>query len=113
MEMDYEDDVLTDEEWAREQEQRIIDAESVALSAEREEQALLANSRARLIQEELQLLADNPQLRRRLRRGHVSTALPYADSRRPTDPNDTSRRHVMDYAGRNSDRDRNYAAGLL
>ena len=67
----------------------------------------------RAIQEQLQLLADDPQLRRRLGRGRVSTKnLPFADSRRSTDPDDQSRRYVMDVAGRNRDRERNYAAGL-
>lgn len=67
----------------------------------------------RAIQEQLQLLADNPQLRHRLGVRRVSTQAPFADSRRPTDPNDQTRRHPMDVAGNSGDRDRNYAAGLL
>jgi hypothetical protein len=67
----------------------------------------------RAIQEQLQLLADNPQLRHRLGVRRVTTEAPFADSRRRTDPNDRTRRHVMDVAGCNSDRERNYAAGLL
>ena len=67
----------------------------------------------RAIQEQLQLLADNPQLRHRLGYRRVSTTAPFADSRRPTDADDRNRRHIMDVAGRTSDRERNYAAGLL
>jgi hypothetical protein len=65
------------------------------------------------IQEQLQLLADNPQLRHRLGYARVSSAAPYADSRRSTDPNDSSRRHIMDNGVRSTDAHRNYAAGLL
>jgi len=67
----------------------------------------------RAIQEQLQLLADNPQLRHRLGYRRAITALPFSDSRRITDPDDASRRHVMDVAGRTSDREQNYATGLL
>ena len=67
----------------------------------------------RAIQEQLQVLADNPQMRHRLGHGRVTTRAPYADSRRPTDPLDSSRRHVMDCPGRDRDRDANYATGLL
>ncbi len=70
-------------------------------------------SEIRAIQEQLQVLADNPQLRHRLGYRRATTEAPYADSRRHTDPDDRTRRHVMDVAGRNSDRERNYAAGLL
>jgi hypothetical protein len=70
-------------------------------------------SEIRAIQEQLQLLADSPQLRRRLGYGRVTTAAPFADSRRPTDPKDASRRYAADYTNPNSDRNRNYAAGLL
>ncbi len=67
----------------------------------------------RALLDQLQLLADSPQLRHRLGYARVSTAPPYADSRRPTDPKEGSRRYVMDCGGRDSDRERNYAAGLL
>ncbi len=71
-------------------------------------------SEIRAIQEQLQLLADDSQLRHRLGYRRASTKdLPVADSRRRTDPDDRTRRHVMDVAGRNSDRERNYTAGLL
>lgn len=66
----------------------------------------------RAIQEELQLLADNPKLRRR-HGDRVRVASPFADSRRPTDAGDRSQRFISDcrvYAG---DQSRNYAAGLL
>ena len=65
------------------------------------------------IQEQLQLLADNPQLRDRLGHGRVSTRAPYADSCRPNDPHDPSQRYVGDYSNPNRDRQRNYATGLL
>ena len=66
------------------------------------------------ILEQLQLLADNPQLRHRLgyRRASV-TDLPFADSRRRTDPNDQSRRHIADIASNARDADANYGSGLL
>jgi hypothetical protein len=67
----------------------------------------------RALLDQLQLLADSPQLRHRLGYGRVSVQPPFADSRRPTDPDDGSRRYVMDNSGRDSDRERNYAAGLL
>lgn len=67
----------------------------------------------RAILDQLQLIADNPQLRKRLGYGRVSLTAPYADSRRPTDAGDRTRRFMADYRGRSSDRDRNYAAGLL
>ncbi len=67
----------------------------------------------RALQEQLQLIADCPQLRHRLGYARVSSQAPFADSRRPTDPGDTTRRYVMDYSGRNGDRDRNHASGLL
>lgn len=70
-----------------------------------------AEIRAR--QAELQLLADSPQLRHRRGLVRVSIAPPFADSRRPTDPDDGSRMWVMDYRFRASDAQRNYAAGLL
>jgi hypothetical protein len=70
-------------------------------------------SEIRAIQEQLEHLADNPQLRHRLGIRRVTTEAPFAGSRRRTDPNDRTRRHVMDVAARNSDRERNYAAGLL
>ena len=53
------------------------------------------------ILDQLQDLADRPQLRHRL--GFVS----YADSRRPT------QNGLMDYRTYHRDQDRNYAAGLL
>lgn len=67
----------------------------------------------RALQEQLQALADNPQLRHRLGYRRVTMETPFADSRRSTDPNDRTQRHVMDVAGRNSDREKNYATGLL
>ena len=67
----------------------------------------------RAILDELQLVADNPQLRRRLGYGRVAVTAPYADSRRPTDASDRSRRSMADYRDPSRDRDRNYAAGLL
>jgi hypothetical protein len=67
----------------------------------------------RALLEQLQLIADSPQLRHRLGYSRVSSDAPYADSRRPTDPNDGSRLYVMDYQFPASDAQRNYAAGLL
>ncbi len=61
----------------------------------------------RLIQEHLQLIADRPQLRRRLGYGRVAITAPYADSRRPTAGG------RMDNRSYYNDQDRNYAAGLL
>lgn len=61
----------------------------------------------RTIQEQLQVLADHPQLRHRLGYGRVSVEAPYADSRRP---NSNGRMDFMSYC---RDQDRNYAAGLL
>jgi hypothetical protein len=63
--------------------------------------------------DQLQLLADSPQLRHRLGYVPVSVTPPYADSRRPTDPDDGSRLWVMDYTSPPTDAQRNYAAGLL
>ena len=66
------------------------------------------------ILEQLQLLADSPQLRHRLGYSRLSTTdLPYADSRRPTDPNDRTQRHIADIASYTRDADANYAVGLL
>lgn len=66
----------------------------------------------RAIQKELQLLADNPQMRRR--RGHlISYEAPYSDSRRSTDTENRSRRSVTDCGTYAADQSRNYAAGLL
>jgi hypothetical protein len=64
----------------------------------------------RIIQADLQLLADRPQLRRKRGYGRVSAEAPYADSRRPTDPRGGYR---IDNRPRAGDADRNYAAGLL
>jgi hypothetical protein len=61
----------------------------------------------RAIQEQLQLLADRPQLRNRLGYGRAAAITPYADSRRPTADG------RMDYRSYSADQDRNYAAGLL
>lgn len=63
----------------------------------------------RAILDQLQLLADRPQLRHRLGYGRVSAKAPYADSRRPTDP----REYGIDYSSPSRDKQRNYAAGLL
>lgn len=62
------------------------------------------------ILEQLQLLADRPQLRQTLGYGRVSATAPYADSRRRTDPRN---RRGMDYTSPKRDQERNYAAGLL
>lgn len=62
---------------------------------------------------QLQVVADNPQIRHRLGYARVSSEAPYADSRRPTEPDDGSRRYVMDYRNPARDAQRNYAAGLL
>ena len=64
----------------------------------------------RAILDQLQLLADQPQLRHRVGRVRVTTEAPFADSRRPTDP---TGRYRIDNGSRGSDQDRNYAAGLL
>lgn len=64
----------------------------------------------RAILEQLQLLADRPQLRHRLGYGKVRTEAPYADSRRPTDPRGGYR---IDYRSRSCDQENNYATGLL
>jgi hypothetical protein len=63
--------------------------------------------------DELQRLADRPQLRHRLGLGRVSAAMPFADSRQPTDPADGTRLWVMDYSFSAHDAEKNYAAGLL
>jgi hypothetical protein len=62
------------------------------------------------IMEQLQLLADRPQLRHQLGYARVSANAPYADSRRRTDPR---RGWGMDYTSPKCDQNRNYAAGLL
>lgn len=67
-----------------------------------------------LIQSQLQMLADNPQLIARMR-GHREldglATLP-RDSRRPTDPR-SHRRYVADNGTYGSDQAVNCAAGLL
>jgi hypothetical protein len=66
------------------------------------------------ILEQLQLLADDPQLRHRLGYGRLSAAdLPFADSRRPIDPRDGYRWRLADIAAHNRDADENYGRGLL
>lgn len=60
------------------------------------------------IMEQLQLLADSPQVRHRLGYARISAQAPYADSRRPNDGNGR-----MDFTSYYRDMDRNYAAGLL
>jgi hypothetical protein len=64
----------------------------------------------RSILEQLQLLADRPQLRHRLGYRRVTTDAPYADSRRSTDPRGG---YGIDYTSPKRDQVRNYAAGLL
>jgi hypothetical protein len=64
----------------------------------------------RAILDQLQLLADQRQLRRRLGSVRVTTEAPSADSRRPTDPTGGYR---IDNGSRGGDQDRNYATGLL
>lgn len=64
----------------------------------------------RAILEQLQLLADCPQLRHRLGLVRVTAKAPYADSRRPTDPRGG---YQIDYSSPRCDKQRNYAAGLL
>ena len=67
----------------------------------------MTRTEIRALQEQLQLLADRPQLRRRLGYGLVAITAPYADSRRPTADG------RMDNRSYRADQDRNYAAGLL
>ncbi len=67
----------------------------------------------RALLDQLQQLADSPQLRHRLGYARVSVSPPFADSRRPTDPADGTRLWVMDYRTPAMDAHRNYAAGLL
>lgn len=67
----------------------------------------------RAVLDQLQLIADRPQLRHRLGLGSVNTKAPYADSRRPTDPRQGWARGVMDYSNPKCDQSSNYAAGLL
>ena len=64
----------------------------------------------RAIQDQLQLLADRPQLRHRLGYARVSVAAPYLDSRRSTDPRAGNRADCRTYR---RDQEANYAAGLL
>lgn len=61
----------------------------------------------RAIFDQLQQLADCPQLRHRLGYARVTAQAPYADSRRP---NGNGRMDNMSYR---RDQDRNYAGGLL
>ena len=61
----------------------------------------------RAILEQLQQLADQPQLRHRLGYTRVTAQAPYADSRRPTGNG------RMDNGSYSNDQNRNYAAGLL
>lgn len=61
----------------------------------------------RAILEQLQLLADRPDLRHRLGYARVTAQAPYADSRRPTNNG------RMDNRSYSTDQNRNYAAGLL
>jgi hypothetical protein len=95
--MYYVNDLTAGPEFDR---QRLFDEVAELFDAEREReiQACL---------DELQVLADNPQLRHRRGYVRVSAALPFADSRRPTDPNDTTRRWVMDNGFSARDAERN------
>jgi hypothetical protein len=111
--MDYEHDALTDQEVAEERAQRALDALTDGNYRTAERPSRRTPREVRALLDQLQVLADCPQLRHRLGYGRVSVQPPFADSRRPTDPDDGSRRYVMDNSGRNSDRERNYAAGLL
>jgi hypothetical protein len=97
------DDLLTGPEFDR---QRLFDEVAELFDQEIER-------RIRATLDELQRLADDPQLRHRRGYSRVSVELPFSDSRRPTDPQDGSRLWVMDYRSRGCDNDRNYAAGLL
>jgi hypothetical protein len=91
-------------------------ADPVRLTAIKEDIAMTSQARrrtsseVRAILEQLQLLADRPQLRHRLGYGRVTTKAPYADSRRPTDPRQGWR---IDNRSRKGDQDSNYAVGLL
>ena len=61
----------------------------------------------RAVLDQLQVLADRPQVRHRLGYARVTAQAPYADSRRPTENG------RMDFMSYYRDQDRNYAAGLL
>ena len=95
---------------------RSMPADPVGLTASREDIAMTSEPRRRTpaevrsILDQLQLLADRPQLRHRLGLARVSTRAPFADSRRP---NDAARGYRFDNRSRRSDQERNYAAGLL
>lgn len=110
----YDDnDVLTGADLERERAQRSLDALTDANYRTSDATRGRTAREIASLQEQLQVLADSPQLRHRLGYSRVSVALPFADSRRPTDPTDGSRQWVMDYAFSARDADRNYAAGLL
>jgi hypothetical protein len=111
--MEHDDDVLTGIELDHEREQRALGALTDGNYRTAERPSCRTTREIRALQEQLQLLADRPQLRHRLGYGRVNTTAPYADSRRSTDSNDGSRRYVMDNRSRAGDNDRNYAAGLL
>ena len=66
-----------------------------------------SESEVRAILDQLQLIADDPQLRHRLGRGRVMTRAPFADSRRPNGDG------LMDYGVYPRDQQHNYATGLL
>jgi hypothetical protein len=117
--MDFENDILTGQELVEWMAQLAHDASTDGNYVSEEIEAMGWGPRRRTegdirtAQEQLQLLADSPQLRHRLGYGRVSVELPFADSRRATDPTDGSYRSVMDYSSPARDADRNYAAGLL